>query len=131
MATSTRKPTCLCHSVSSDHVEQTPDILVPRPKTSVGSDNVDDLLALDEALSKLAEEDAQLAKLVELRYFTCLTIEETAKLLGVSPWTTNATGPTPVPGSNGRWGNRTVEQASRPAVATCTQGKLPSRHLSW
>ena len=46
------------------------------------------LLSLDEALTKLAQEDAGLAKLVELRYFTGLTIEETAEILGVSPRTT-------------------------------------------
>jgi RNA polymerase sigma factor (TIGR02999 family) len=51
---------------------------------SASSENVDNLLVLDEALSKLAKEDPQLAKLVELRYFTGLTIEETAKVLGVS-----------------------------------------------
>lgn len=45
------------------------------------------LLSLDEALSKLAAEDANLAKLVELRYFAGLTIDETAELLGVSPRT--------------------------------------------
>ncbi len=50
--------------------------------------NIDDLLALDEALNKLAEEDASLAKLVELRYFTGLTIEETARVLDISPRTT-------------------------------------------
>ncbi|QDS97868.1 ECF-type sigma factor [Adhaeretor mobilis] len=55
---------------------------------AVSPENVDDLLALDEALTKLAEEDADLAKLVELRYFTGLTIEETAQVLEVSPRTT-------------------------------------------
>ena len=50
--------------------------------------NFETLLALDEALNKLADEDASLAKLVELRYFTGLTIEETAEVLGVSPRTT-------------------------------------------
>lgn len=54
----------------------------------VVSDNADELLALDEALTKLAAEDADLAKLVELRYFTGLTIDETAEVLGVSPRTT-------------------------------------------
>jgi RNA polymerase sigma factor (TIGR02999 family) len=54
----------------------------------VDSDNADELLCLDEALNKLAVEDPQLAKLVELRYFTGLTIEETARVLGVSPRTT-------------------------------------------
>jgi RNA polymerase sigma factor (TIGR02999 family) len=46
------------------------------------------LLSLDEALTKLAQEDADLAKLVELRYFTGLTIEETSEILGVSSRTT-------------------------------------------
>ncbi|WP_040767526.1 ECF-type sigma factor [Novipirellula maiorica] len=46
------------------------------------------LLSLDEALTKLSDEDPELAKLVELRYFTGLTIDETAKVLGVSPRTT-------------------------------------------
>ncbi len=50
----------------------------------VDADDVDDLLALDDALNKLALEDADLAKLVELRYFTGLTIEETAQVLGQS-----------------------------------------------
>lgn len=45
------------------------------------------ILALDEALIKLSQEDQQLAKLVELRYFIGLTVEETAKLLEVSPRT--------------------------------------------
>ncbi len=52
------------------------------------SDDAETLLSLDEALTKLAAEDADLAKLVELRYFTGLTIEETADVLGVSPRTT-------------------------------------------
>lgn len=46
-----------------------------------------DLLRLDEALAGLAELDADQAKLVELRYFAGLTIEETAAALGVSPAT--------------------------------------------
>lgn len=43
-----------------------------------------DLLSLDEALTKLADEDSDLAKLVELRYFTGLTVEQTAEVMGVS-----------------------------------------------
>lgn len=50
--------------------------------------DADDLLSLDEALTRLAEEDASLAKLVELRYFAGMTIDETAQVLGVSPRTT-------------------------------------------
>jgi RNA polymerase sigma factor (TIGR02999 family) len=46
-----------------------------------------DLLALDEALDRLAELDAQKSKVVELRFFAGLTAEETALALGVSPST--------------------------------------------
>jgi len=46
-----------------------------------------DVLALDEALHRLAELDETLARLVELRYFGGLTIEETAEVLDTSPAT--------------------------------------------
>jgi RNA polymerase sigma factor (TIGR02999 family) len=46
-----------------------------------------DVLALDTALEKLAALDAQQAKIVELRYFGGLTVEETAEALGISPAT--------------------------------------------
>lgn len=51
-------------------------------------DDSDILLALDEALTRLAEVEPQLAQLVKLRYFTGLSVEETAKILNVSPRTT-------------------------------------------
>jgi RNA polymerase sigma factor (TIGR02999 family) len=51
-------------------------------------DDADTLLALDQALTRLAQVDQQLARLVELRYFTGLTIEETARVLNISPRTT-------------------------------------------
>jgi RNA polymerase sigma factor (TIGR02999 family) len=47
----------------------------------------DDLLALDEALEKLAANDPQKARLVELRYFAGLTNDEAAEVLGISPTT--------------------------------------------
>jgi RNA polymerase sigma factor (TIGR02999 family) len=40
-----------------------------------------DLLSLDDALRKLEAEDPDLVRLVELRYFTGLTIDETARVL--------------------------------------------------
>jgi RNA polymerase sigma factor (sigma-70 family) len=46
-----------------------------------------DLLALDTALKKLAELDSQQSQIIELRYFAGLSIEDTAKFLGVSPAT--------------------------------------------
>jgi RNA polymerase sigma factor (TIGR02999 family) len=49
----------------------------------------EDLLALDEALSRLTEKDPVKAELVKLRHFAGLTIEEAAKALGVSMTTAN------------------------------------------
>ena len=46
-----------------------------------------DVLALDEALSKLAALDPEQARIVELRYFGGLTVEETADVIGSSPAT--------------------------------------------
>src|SRR5690242_7729754 len=46
-----------------------------------------DVLALDEALTRLAALDQEQARIVELRYFGGLTVEETADAVGVSPAT--------------------------------------------
>ena len=46
-----------------------------------------DLVALDEALGRLEGLDARLGRLVELRYFSGLTLEETAEAMDVSPAT--------------------------------------------
>jgi RNA polymerase sigma factor (TIGR02999 family) len=52
-----------------------------RPERSV------DLVALDEALGKLAKIDEQQSRVVELRYFSGLSIEETAEVMNISPAT--------------------------------------------
>ncbi len=44
----------------------------------------DQLLAIDDALAKLAREDPSAAKLVELRYFAGLSVDEAGKALGMS-----------------------------------------------
>jgi RNA polymerase sigma factor (TIGR02999 family) len=44
----------------------------------------DDILALDEAICRLQEEDARLAEIVMLRYYSGLSVEETARVVGVS-----------------------------------------------
>jgi RNA polymerase sigma factor (TIGR02999 family) len=50
-----------------------------------GTDNrVIEVLAIDEALEKLAMLDAQQARVVELRFFGGLSVEETAQVMGVS-----------------------------------------------
>ena len=54
---------------------------------AAGAEGGVDVEALDEALVRLAEFDPGKSRVVELRYFTGLTIEETAGVLGVSPAT--------------------------------------------
>jgi RNA polymerase sigma factor (TIGR02999 family) len=46
-----------------------------------------ELIALDDALKQLGELDEQQSKIVELRFFVGLSIEETAEVLGISPAT--------------------------------------------
>ena len=46
-----------------------------------------ELIDLDEALTALAANDERKARIVELRFFSGLSIEETSELLGVSPGT--------------------------------------------
>lgn len=64
--------------------------LAPGPRVSIhgdldaaGEQSVD-LVALDEALGRLAELNARQARIVELRYFGGLSVEESARVLGVS-----------------------------------------------
>jgi len=46
-----------------------------------------DVVALDEALNRLAEIDEQQSRVVELRFFSGLTVEETAEVMHISPAT--------------------------------------------
>jgi RNA polymerase sigma factor (TIGR02999 family) len=50
----------------------------------VSGERASDLVALDEALARLAEIDPQKSRVVELRFFGGLSVEETAEVLGVS-----------------------------------------------
>ena len=51
------------------------------------SDSAPELLGLDRALEELEKIDPQQAKVVELRFFAGLTVEETAEVAGISPRT--------------------------------------------
>jgi RNA polymerase sigma factor (TIGR02999 family) len=53
----------------------------------VSQQRAGEVVALDDALKQLAEIDAQQSRIVELRFFGGLTIEETAEVLGLSPAT--------------------------------------------
>jgi len=58
------------------------DPLQPSPESHVA-----DVLAIDEALERLAAQDADQARVVELRFFAGLSVEETAMVLSRSPRT--------------------------------------------
>jgi RNA polymerase sigma-70 factor, ECF subfamily len=60
------------------------DIPLEEALTVSVSDSNFDLLELDEALNRLAEKEANLVKVVELRFFSGLDVVETAEVLGVS-----------------------------------------------
>jgi RNA polymerase sigma-70 factor, ECF subfamily len=53
----------------------------------VGGDRAENLIALDDALQSLARMDARKARVVELRFFGGLSVEETAEVLQISPVT--------------------------------------------
>ena len=74
--------------VTLDDARVSPDKIQPgfAPPDQNRQNDID-VLALDEALRKLAELDDALARIVELRYFGGLTVEETAEVVGVSPAT--------------------------------------------
>ena len=52
-----------------------------------GGERSIDLIALDEAMERLAAFDPEQARLVELRFFGGLTVEETAETMNISPAT--------------------------------------------
>jgi RNA polymerase sigma factor (TIGR02999 family) len=66
------------------HRVELPDELLAAPSRDV------DLIALDEALVKLADQDCRKAELVKLRFFAGLTIREAADALGIAESTADA-----------------------------------------
>ena len=63
------------------------DVLRIQDTPSLSTERADQMLALDEALEKLAAVDERLARTVELRFFGGLTIEEIAEALDLAPST--------------------------------------------
>jgi RNA polymerase sigma factor (TIGR02999 family) len=61
------------------------DRRIPLTAADVGyRSTADELLDIDEALIRLAAEDPQAARLIQLRYFTGLSIEDAADMVGIS-----------------------------------------------
>jgi RNA polymerase sigma factor (sigma-70 family) len=58
-------------------------------QAEVGQEVEDDLIALDEALQRLEQDEPAAAAVVKLRYFAGLTIEEAAQALDISVRTAN------------------------------------------
>ena len=52
-----------------------------------GEENPEDLLALDDAIQRLEQQDPRAAEIVRLRFFAGLSVEETADALELSPRT--------------------------------------------
>ena len=75
-----RRKARLRHGGMRQRLELHPDLVVIVPPT-------DEILALNESLQILEVEEPRLAEIVLLRYFTGLTVEETARALGLSPRT--------------------------------------------
>jgi RNA polymerase sigma factor (TIGR02999 family) len=74
---SARRKSCAKHGGEHQRIELDPvQVAIDMP--------VDQLLALDEALTGLAERDAQTARLVNLHCFAGLSIEQAAEVLGIS-----------------------------------------------
>ena len=71
------------HGGGRSRQELNPD-LIAAPEAA------EDLLALDEALTRLAATEPQVAELVKLRYFAGLTIPQAAAHLGIAPRTAEA-----------------------------------------
>jgi RNA polymerase sigma factor (TIGR02999 family) len=53
----------------------------------IAHEQASDVIALDEALTNLAELDPRKGQIIELRYFGGLSVEETAEVLGIAPIT--------------------------------------------
>ena len=64
------------------------DIKVSLDDATVAMKGLDlDVVAVDEALTRLAKIDEQQSRVVEYRFFSGLTVEETAEVMGISPAT--------------------------------------------
>ncbi len=73
-----RRKACAKHGAGAEHCEfGEAEIAAPLA-------NVDELLAVNDALGQLALHDARKAELVKLRYFAGLSFDETAEALGIS-----------------------------------------------
>lgn len=62
-------------------------VVVPLDGVAFSLERSEELLKLDEALNRLSKLDARQSRIVELRFFGGLSVEETSEVLGLSPKT--------------------------------------------
>lgn len=72
------------HARAKRAQKRTHDEVTPGNQKGIVAKKTDELLILDQALSRLAETNERAAKVVELRYFAGLTEQETAHVLDIS-----------------------------------------------
>ncbi|HEX2476778.1 MAG TPA: sigma-70 family RNA polymerase sigma factor [Lacipirellulaceae bacterium] len=75
-----RRKNAVKHGGGRERIELNEEL----PPIASPCDNIEDLLALDEALQRLAKEDPSKAELVKLLYFAGLNLEEAAAAQGIS-----------------------------------------------
>jgi RNA polymerase sigma factor (TIGR02999 family) len=75
-----RRKRAIRHGAGKEHV-QLDELEIAAPT------NDDEILEIDEALDKLAQQNSAEADLVKLRYFVGMTLEEAAKAMNISPRT--------------------------------------------
>jgi RNA polymerase sigma-70 factor (ECF subfamily) len=76
------------HARAHAAVKRGAAVTVPLQGVDAGGDSLDvEVLALDAALDRLAAIDHRQSRLVELRFFGGMTVEETAAVLGIAPIT--------------------------------------------
>jgi RNA polymerase sigma factor (TIGR02999 family) len=73
------------HARRRQAVKRSPDQDLPPAASEEAGLRIEELLALDAALDRLAALDERQVRVVELRYFAGLSVEETAQVLDVSP----------------------------------------------
>lgn len=73
------------HARRRQAVKRSPDQDLPPAASEEAGLRIEELLALDTALDRLAALDERQVRVVELRYFAGLSVEETAQVLDVSP----------------------------------------------
>jgi RNA polymerase sigma factor (TIGR02999 family) len=79
-----RRRAALCHGGGRQQVDLDDALASITSPTATVSDNADDLIALDAALTQLESEDKSKSEVVKLHFFVGLSLEDAADALGIS-----------------------------------------------